>query len=50
MQVFVIGAAVGHAVDQIRVAMKGKDDGFVRCKQGVEVLVGQAVGMLFSGL
>ena len=46
----VIGAAVGQAVNQPRVAVKGENDGFVFGEQRVEIRVGESVRMFFFGL
>ena len=43
-------AAVGELVDQGGVAVEGEDDGLILGKDGVVVLVGEAVGVLGVGL
>ena len=46
VQVLVVRAPVGQAVDQPRVAVEGEDDRLVLGEQGVEIAVRQAVRML----
>ena len=50
VQVVVIGAAVGEAVNEPGVAVEGEDDGLVRGEKRIEIVVAQAVGMLGVGL
>ena len=49
VQVGVVVAAVGEAVDQPRVAVIGEDDGFVAGEQRIEGVIVEAVGV-FGGL
>jgi len=50
MEIVVIGAAIGEAVNERGIAVVGKDDGLVDRKQGVEIAIGEAVGMLGGSL
>ena len=46
VQVGVIGASIGEPVDQPRIPVEGEDNGLVSGKKGIEVAVGEPVGML----
>lgn len=46
VQVFVVGAPVGQAMDQPRVAVKGKDNRLVGGKERIKIFVVQSVRML----
>ncbi len=50
VEVVVVGAAIGEAVDEPGVAVEGEDDGLVFGEEDVEVGVGEAVGMFGAGL
>ena len=43
VQIVMIGAAIGQAMDQPRIAVKGEDDRLVGREEDVEILVAQAV-------
>ena len=48
VELVVVGAPVGEAVDQPGVAVEGEDDRPVGGEEGVELGVGEAVGVLAS--
>jgi hypothetical protein len=50
VDVAVVGAAVGEAVDQRRIAVVGEDHRLAGGEQRVELAIGQAVWMLDLGL
>src|SRR5207253_4869723 len=50
VEVVVVGAPVGQAVNERRVAVVGEHDRPVGREQGVELVVGQAVGVFGVGL
>ena len=50
MQVGVVGAPVGQPVDQPGIAVVGEDDRLLAGEESVEILVRQAVGVLFARL
>ena len=50
VEVVVVGAPVGQAVDEPRVAVVGEDHRPVRREERVELVVGEAVGMLVGAL
>ena len=45
MKIGVVGSPVGQPVNEVRIAMEGKDDWLVSSEQAVEVVVTEAVWM-----
>ena len=50
VNVVVIAAAVSQAMNERGIAVEGEDDRLVGGEEGIEIFVGQAVGMLRDGL
>ena len=50
VDVVVIGAAAGEAVDEGGVAVEGEDNGAVFCEEGIEIVVAESVRMFGGGL
>ena len=46
VEIFMIGATIRETMNQPGIAMKGEDDGFIRGKEGIKLLVGQPMRML----
>ncbi len=46
VHIVVIGAAIGQAMNEPRIAVECEDDGFIGGEDGVEIAVGETVGML----
>ncbi len=46
VDVYIVGSPICQTMDQPGIRKKGKNGGFIRCKEGIEHLVGQAMRML----
>src|ERR1700693_5632182 len=50
VQIIVVCTSISQAVNEPRIAVKGKNDGFVGGEDGIEIPIGQAVRMFAGGL
>ena len=50
VEIVVIGAAIGEAMNEPGVTVVGKDDGLVDREKGIEIAVGEPMGMFGCGL